>query len=108
MVAGRLPVFDMQMTAPSQSLVGRVRDRLFPQRSEAQVKPAARNRRELNLRASIAEMLLIVRLRARSRSCASRDVLERGAHVVDVTCKNWFASDETGDFLANPGDMTDA
>lgn len=91
----------MPMTGPPQSVVDRVRN-LFPRRAEAPAKPA-RSQRDLNFKASIAEMLLIVRLRARGRSNESREVLERGARVVDVTCKNWFAMEESGDFPADPG-----
>jgi hypothetical protein len=49
----------------------------------------------LKLQAGMAEFLLVTRLRARSqktRPALSADVLERGAHVVDVTCQHWFAA----------------
>lgn len=84
-------------------MVDRVRERLFPPRAKAPLKPAARSRREINFRASLAEMLLILRLRARSRTSASQDVLERGAHVVDVTCKNWFGQDASEKSPASRG-----
>ena len=43
-------------------------------------------------RASAAQMLLVARLKARNRRDLAVDTLERGAHVMWVTCKNWFAS----------------
>ena len=41
-------------------------------------------------RASMAQLLLLVRLRARNRRDLAVDSLERAAHVIYVTCKNWF------------------
>lgn len=41
-------------------------------------------------RASIAQLLLVARLRARTRRDLAVDSLERAAHVIFVTCKNWF------------------
>lgn len=41
-------------------------------------------------RASIAQLLLVARLRARNRRDLAVDSLERAAHVIFVTCKNWF------------------
>lgn len=43
-------------------------------------------------RASIAQLLLVARLRARTRRDLAVDSLERAAHVMFVTCKNWFAA----------------
>lgn len=43
-------------------------------------------------RASIAQLLLVARLRARTRRDLAVDLLERAAHVIFVTCKNWFAA----------------
>ena len=43
-------------------------------------------------RASAAQMLLVARLKARNRRDLAVDTLERGAHVMWVTCKNWFSS----------------
>ena len=47
-------------------------------------------RRDIGFQASIAEFLLINRLRARRPAQPSADVLERAAHIVFVTCQNWF------------------
>ena len=50
----------------------------------------AQVRRVDRLRASLAQLLLVVRLRARTRRDLAVDLLERAAHVIFVTCKNWF------------------
>jgi hypothetical protein len=42
-------------------------------------------------RAPIAQLLLVARLRARNRRDLARDLLERAAHVLWVTCKSWFS-----------------
>ena len=41
--------------------------------------------------APISQLLLLVRLRARNRRGLARDLLERAAHVLLVTCKSWFS-----------------
>ena len=87
------------------SMAARFRQRLFqPWRqpgSEAARLPAppvdAAPRRQLTFQASIAEFLLINRLRARRPAAPSADVLERAARIVFVTCKNWFAPAESRD-----------
>lgn len=43
-------------------------------------------------RASVAQLLLVARLKARNRRDLAVDTLERGAHVIWVTCKSWFSS----------------
>lgn len=43
-------------------------------------------------RASVAQLLLVARLKARNRRDLAMDTLERGAHVIWVTCRNWFSS----------------
>ncbi|MDP2034685.1 MAG: hypothetical protein Q8K29_14850 [Polaromonas sp.] len=43
-------------------------------------------------RASVAQLLLVARLKARNRRDLAMDTLERGAHVIWVTCKSWFSS----------------
>lgn len=48
-------------------------------------------RRDEVHRASIAELLLVARLRARNRRDLAVDTLERAAQVLWVTCKNWFS-----------------
>ncbi len=49
-------------------------------------------KRAVGFPASIAEFLLLFRLRARSRSALCAEMLERAAQVVLVTCSNWFAT----------------
>src|SRR5665811_205386 len=51
--------------------------------------------RQAGFPASIAEFLLVFRLRARRSPASSTDVLERAVHVVLVTCKYWFSSSES-------------
>ncbi|MFI5447832.1 hypothetical protein [Polaromonas sp. UC242_47] len=53
-------------------------------------KPQEVARRDEVQRASIAELLLVARLRARNRRDLAVDTLERAAQVLWVTCKNWF------------------
>lgn len=95
------------MTGTSKSvepagLVSRFRQRLFPQHSAASVNVAVNrevavtgtpSRRSITLKAGLAELLLITRLKARNKpigSVKATDILERATHIVFVTCKNWF------------------
>lgn len=95
------------MTGTSKSvepagLVSRFRQRLFPQRSAGSASFAVSgevaaietpSRRSITLKAGLAELLLITRLKARSKpigSVKATDILERATHIVFVTCKNWF------------------
>ena len=61
--------------------------------------PGSAMRMSIKLRASVAEFLLISHLRARSQPARSpdqsQDVIQRGAAIIDVTCKNWFVSADT-------------
>lgn len=53
--------------------------------------PAVIPPRPLGFPASIAEFLLVLRLRLRRRSALSGGgVMERAANVLLVTCKSWF------------------
>lgn len=86
------------LTAPADSAMSRLRQRLFPARTaSAEVKaprsnlPVVARPRHVALQASIAEFLLINRLRARFRAQPCADMLERAARIVFVTCQNWFA-----------------
>lgn len=87
---------------PAGTMAARFRQRLFhPWRqpgNEAARLPApsagVAPKRPLGFQASIAEFLLINRLRARRPAAPSADVLERAARIVFVTCKNWFAPAE--------------
>ena len=53
-------------------------------------------------RASLAQLLLVARLRARTRRDLAVDSLERAAHVIFVTCKNWFLSSPERDGQVPP------
>ncbi|MBH2020595.1 hypothetical protein [Polaromonas sp.] len=85
--------------------MSRIKERLFhnwPHREDARDGkdakdepparlPAIKPQRQVGFPASIAEFLLVFRLKARRRSTLSADILERAVRVVFVTCKNWFA-----------------
>ena len=55
--------------------------------------PAVAPRRAVGFPVSVAEFLLLFRLRVRRRSALCADMLERAVHVVVVTCKSWFYRD---------------
>ena len=95
----------VRINIPASTMAARFRQRLFqPWRQPANetarlpAPPAgAAPKRPLGFQASIAEFLLINRLRARRPAAPSADVLERAARIVFVTCKNWFAPPENRD-----------
>lgn len=68
-------------------------NRREPDNIPAQAK-AAGSWRDIGQRASIAQILLLARLRARNRRDLAVDSLERAAQVIFVTCKHWFAADQ--------------
>jgi hypothetical protein len=47
--------------------------------------------------ASIAQQLLLARLRARNRRDLTADSLERAVQVLRVTCKSWFSASRERD-----------
>jgi len=57
-----------------------------------QAEPGTALSRASAQRASVAQLLLVARLKARNRRDLAVDTLERGAHVIWVTCKSWFSS----------------
>ena len=84
---------------PSGGMVARVRRGLRDAPRAVSALPGSAIRMSIKLRASVAEFLLISHLRARSRPARSReqsqDVIQRGAEIIDVTCKHWFAAADT-------------
>jgi hypothetical protein len=87
--------------APPASRASRFRQRLFqpwagPRAPTAAQLPEPIAQKKMSFQASIAEFLLVNRLRARKRAVPSADVLERAAHIVFVTCKNWFVARKEG------------
>ena len=87
------------VTTPS--MASRFRQRLFQPWSGTRAPavaqpPGAVAKRKITFQASIAEFLLVNRLRARRRAAPSVDVLERAARIVFVTCQNWFAKPGRG------------
>lgn len=81
---------------PSGGMVARVRRGLRDAPRAVSALPGSAIRMSIKLRASVAEFLLISHLRARSRPARSReqsqDVIQRGAEIIDVTCKHWFST----------------
>ncbi|WP_395056355.1 hypothetical protein [Polaromonas sp.] len=59
---------------------------------ESPAEPGTSMSRASTQRASVAQLLLVARLKARNRRDLAVDTLERGAHVMWVTCKSWFSS----------------
>ncbi|MEP6772987.1 MAG: hypothetical protein ABI893_14475 [Polaromonas sp.] len=91
---------DVTVVSPT-TLVSRFRQRLFqpwlgPRAPVAAKTPAPIAQKKITFQASIAEFLLVNRLRARRRAEPSADVLERAARIVFVTCQNWFAAPQRG------------
>jgi hypothetical protein len=85
------------LVAPSSAgLMARVGRRFMEAPRAVSGLPGTAKRMSLKLQAGMAEFLLVTRLRARSQPARSpdqsQDVLKRGAEIIDVTCKNWFAT----------------
>jgi hypothetical protein len=64
----------------------------FDEKPQEKVQPGTALSRDSMQRASAAQSLLVARLKARNRRDLAVDTLERGAHVLWVTCKSWFSS----------------
>lgn len=79
---------------PGPGLVSRVRNRLFPPKSPGATadSPLAVYKHKAGFKASIAEMLLVSRLRARNHGSSDAGILERATQVIFVTCKYWFSA----------------
>lgn len=91
------PPPEVAAAVPSRGLVARLGRRLLDARA-VKALPASARKMSLRLQASIAESLLISRLRARTQRTqpsASTDVLARGARMVHVTCNSWFPAAST-------------
>jgi len=50
-----------------------------------------KDKRVASQRAPMAQLLLLARLRARNSRDLARDLLERAAHVIFVTCRSWLS-----------------
>ena len=55
----------------------------------------AQNRIGLGLQAGLAELMLINRLRARTRRDLSVEMLQQAAEVIEVTSRHWFTGSKT-------------
>lgn len=84
--------------------MSRLKDRLLHSWSNAKEEtevsptenlPIVAPSRPLGCPASVAEFLLVFRLRIRRRSVLSGEMLERALRVVLVTCKNWFSASDS-------------
>ena len=72
-------------------LVAKFRQRLFASRpASASTGMVVLSKRDVSL-SRTAELLLISRLKACSPCNQTAGMLERAAHIVFVTCKNWFS-----------------
>ena len=74
----------------ASGLISKFRQRLFPPGPAADVAVVP-SRRRRSLQASIAELLLVNRLKARSQRNQASEMLDRASHIVFVTCKHWFS-----------------
>lgn len=93
---------DTRKLAEPAGLVSRFRQRLFQPLPAKPVSVAVGSeiaityrpsRHGMTFKAGLAELLLITRLKARSKPAGcvkTGDILERATHIVFVTCKNWF------------------
>ena len=87
--------------ASTPGVVARLRKSLFNPLGGgsrgAAVPGPVNKQKQIGFRASLAEFLLINRLRARIRPvepAQAADVLQRGAQIIFVTCKAWFGDAE--------------
>jgi len=53
--------------------------------------PVIHQRHRVSLQASLAELMLVNKLRARTRTDLALDTLQRGAAIIELTAKHWFA-----------------
>ncbi len=63
--------------------------------SGAENSVPASARQVLGLRAGMAELVLLNRLRARTRRELSKDTLERAARILEVTARHWLGEAPT-------------
>ncbi|RYX96655.1 MAG: hypothetical protein EOO28_07045 [Comamonadaceae bacterium] len=88
---------DAKTSPPKSSgpgLVSRVRNRLFPAKTPRHPDSVETPKHGIGFQASIAELLLINRLKALGRRDQSAEMMERASHIVFVTCQNWFTEPE--------------
>ncbi len=86
---------DAPAQAPANGVVARFRQRLFQPWSAREAPPASSlpaplTKRQAGLQSSIAEFLLVNRLRVRRSAASSAEVMARASRIVFVTCQNWF------------------
>ena len=82
---------EMNNEIETLGLVAKFRQRLFASRPASASKGlVVLSKRDVSF-SRTAELLLISRLKARSPCSQTSGMLERAAHIVFVTCKNWFS-----------------
>ena len=64
--------------------------------SPASLRPAAGGRRLFGQQSGLAELMLVNRLRARTRRDLAPDTLERAADVIALTARHWFGEAVAG------------
>lgn len=64
--------------------------------------------RDTEQRARMAQVLLVARLKARTRRDLAVDSLERAAHVIFVTCKSWLSAPFSRTSITPPATPTPA
>lgn len=82
---------------PAKTVMLRLKNKLLTARLESDKEtkanlPAIVAPRPVGFPASVAEFLLVLRLRVRRPSVAGGSLMERAAQVLLVTCKSWFSS----------------
>lgn len=94
----------VEASSPPTGFISRVRLRLFPPslpNAHPQAAGKTANRvagnvstavkQKVGLQASLAELLLVNRLKARTQPDQAARMLERATHIIFVTCKHWFS-----------------
>jgi hypothetical protein len=65
----------------------------------------ANKQRRVSIQAGVAELMLLNRLRARTRPHRGGETLERAARIIEVTSRHWFA-EAASVAQAEPGSPT--
>ncbi len=75
----------------SSTIAHQFSDVMRPADFVAQTLNEAPHRRVVSLQAGLAEMILVNRLRAHTRSDLALDTLQRGSKIIALTAQHWFA-----------------
>ncbi len=66
----------------------------FPAPAAAPERQGLQAKRLINIQAGLAELMLLNRLRARTRRDLAGDTLEQAAKIIEVTSRHWFGEPE--------------